>query len=389
MGISMRNAVSLAAILVVCAPSATTLSLRVGPALPIFSTLDRSDTEDDAGPGDAGGAVVETAWVYPSTVTNADGSLLTTYTEPNGSVMEMLTPPPGFDPLSANEETLSAYGFPLAPADQEDFDAWFEAMQAYRWSAPSTAPFEVPIGRPSAADAFGIDPWAGYVVGTLGTQSHTYVAVKGNFAAPTNTGTTCSTTNQVGLWIGLGGTGGTYPQDNLLQQGIECGNSHVGGAGSPYRPFYEFANTDYPKAMCGQTTWTVPAGHVIYQNMSFQTSTNKAFFYTEDQGASGQTFACSYSPPTGWHWDLNTAEWIAEAPAYYSVNFGGVTFSNDRAELYSNSTWVTLGSQTHTIGIEGDDTAGHNYECIRPGAISSGTSFLNDWEATQCKYVPL
>lgn len=386
---ALWHAVTFAALLAVLALPATTLSKRPEPPAPIFSTIGGWDTQDNAGVDDPGGETIQTARVYPTTVTYPDGSSPTTYTEPNGSSMEMITPPKGFDPLAADEKTLAAYGFPLAPTDPEDYEEWYAAMKAYRWSAPSTDAFDVPLGRPALEDAFGVSPWAGWVAGTYGVQSHTYVAIRGNFRVPTNTGTTCSTSNQVGFWIGLGGTGGSYPYDNLVQQGIECGNSHVGGAGSPYRPFYEFANTDWPKAMCGQTSWTVAPGHMIYQNMSFQTSTNKAFFYTEDQGASGQTFACSYTPPSGWHWNLNTAEWIAEAPAYYSVNFGGVTFSNDRAELYSNSTWVTLGSQPHTMEVEGDTTAGRNYECIRPGAISSGTSFLNDWEASQCKYVPL
>jgi hypothetical protein len=327
------------------------------------------------------------ATIYPVTIVRADGSAITTYDDPSGSTMEMLTPPPGFDPLAADEKALALYGFPSAPTDAEDYDAWYAAMKAYRWSAPSTEPFAVAVGRARSGEGFGsVGPWAGYAAGTPGTQSHTYVAVKGNFKVPTNSGTTCSSSNKVGFWIGLGGTGGTYPYDNLVQQGIACGDPDLGG-GAAYRPFYEFANTELAKPMCGQASWTLSAGDTIYQNMSFQTSNNRGYFYTEDQ-TSGKAFACNYAPPTGWHWDLNTAEWIAEAPGAYSVNFGGVTFSNDRAELYSNSTWVTLGSQPQTLYVEKDDhVPGHYYECIHPGSISGGTSFLNDWVASQCKYV--
>src|SRR2546428_5394486 len=108
---------------------------------------------------------------------------------------------------------------------------------------------------------------------------------------------------------------------------------------SAYRPFTEFANGQNPIAFCGYTTWTLPAGQEIYQNMSFQTSNNTAFFYIEDE-TSGVVHSCSRTPYSGWHWDQNTAEWEIEAPTGTAVNFHSVSWSDVMTELYSNGAWV-------------------------------------------------
>ncbi len=114
--------------------------------------------------------------------------------------------------------------------------------------------------------------------------------------------------------------------------------------------------------------------------MSFQTSQNKAFFYLEDQ-TSGVAHGCSATPPSGWSWDLNTAEWIAEAPTGTAINFDSVRFTNARTQLYSNSQWVTLGSQPVTKTIQGSSSS---YYCISPGAIASGTAFTDYWHQADC-----
>jgi len=389
-GVNSKAVVFLAIATVPSLPTSTALT-SAGPRGGIYSTY-----VSDVPAGPRPDQVIQTALVQPVVRSMPDGSIQTTYDDPDGSSMIMITPPEEFDPLSADEKALEKYGFPLQPADAEDYEAWYAAMKAYRWTAPSSDPFEVAVGRPSLNEAFAIQPWGGYVAGTFGVDSHTYVAVKANFHVPTNSGGTCTdqtgdNSNGVGFWIGIGGYGGSYQYDNLVQQGIECG-SHWVGTGSSYRPFYEFANTAAPKPMCGQSGWTVAPGDVIYQNMSFQSSQNRAFFYTEDQ-TTGVTRACNYGPPTtpspGWHFNGNSAEWIGEAPAYYSVDFGSVTFTNARAELYSNSSWVTLGSQPHASKVESESSFFEYHACIRPGAVSSGTSFVDSWISPgQCKDVP-
>jgi len=315
-----------------------------------------------------------TTWVDPLTTVLPDRSTETTYQLPDGSVLTSVTPPAGFDPLTADNSQLTQYGFPLPPSEAGELDAWKAAMSAFKSDEAPTEPLKVSESAPSADASFATyyTNWAGYIAGSLFVHSHTYVAVKANLTVPSNTGT-CSSSNSVGFWIGLGGTN---ESNGLVQQGVECGNTYV-GSGSAYRPFTEFASTAHPVAFCGFSSWTLAAGDVIYQNMSFQTSTNKAFFYLEDQ-TSGVTHSCSATPPVGWAWNLNVAEWIAESPPGFSINFHSVTFTNAHTELSSNSTWVTLGSQPISKTIQGSSSTTY---CISPGAISGGTAFTDTWHS--------
>ena len=292
-----------------------------------------------------------------------------------------------FDPLTATDAQLTEFGFPLPPSDASGYEEWKAAMAAFKSDDPPTEPLQEVVGdstqvRYSSCPTYCI--WGGYTAGSWNVQSHKYVAVKGVFHVPSNTGT-CGSGNQVAFWIGLGGTGGQYSPDNLVQQGIECGTPSL-ASGSSYHPWTEFANTAAPKKFCGYS-WTLPASDKIYQNMSFQTSQNKGFFYLEDE-TTGVAHSCSHTPPSGWHWDLNTAEWVGEAAGTSSsvVDFGSVRFTNAQAELYSNSSWVTLGSQTVTKVIDGSGyVGGHLYECIVPGSISSnGKAFTDSWVNNQC-----
>lgn len=131
-----------------------------------------------------------------------------------------------------------------------------------------------------------------------------------------------------------------------------------------------------------QAARPVATNDKIYQNMSFQTSSNTAYFYLEDE-TTGVTHSCGLTPPSGWAWDLNTAEWIGEAPAeLHPYNFGSVHFTDAMAELYSNSTWVTLDSQPLTDYIEG---AQGSSKCLAPGSIGSdGASFYDYWYSGNC-----
>lgn len=322
-----------------------------------------------------------TVTVVPVVKKLGGGITETTYSLPDGSVITSTTPPVGFRPLTASDDELMQFNFPVRPTGGADLKAWTDAMSAFKSDEPSAEPLEVSLGGDaggagSTTYATLYSNWAGYIAGTLNVQNHKYVAVKGNIVVPSNTGT-CQLSNNLGIWIGLGGTSSN--PENLVQQGIACGNPSV-GSGSAYRPFTEFANTRPPVPFCGFSSWTVGAGDVIYQNMSFQSANNKAFFYLEDQ-TSGVAHSCSATPPSSWTFDGNTAEWIAEAPTGTSINFHSVRFTNAHAELGSNSSWVTLGSQTVTKTIQGSSSSTY---CIAPGSIGSNTAFTDTWHQANC-----
>lgn len=339
-----------------------------------------------AGQPELAGAVGPTIEIQPTVSTLADGSTLTTYDFPNGEVMSTTTPPPGFDPLTASASALAEVSFPSRPSDTAELSDWTAAMAAFRSDDPPSGPLAVVLDGPSGADAATkYTNWGGYVDGSWGVQSHAYVAVKALFHVPTNLNT-CSSSSDGAFWVGMGGT---YSTNNLVQQGIICGNPNLGNS-SAYRPFTEFCCPTVggrPTYFCGYTTWTLPAGDAIYQNMSFQTSGNRAYFYLEDE-TTGVVHSCSLTPPSGWSWDLNTSEWVAETPAGSPVDFQTIHFSDAETELYSTSSWVTMGSQSPlTEVIVGSGVVGgHLYECIAPGSISGGTAFTDYYEGSDCYF---
>jgi hypothetical protein len=311
-----------------------------------------------------------TTYVQPDVTSRSDGGESTSYALPNGQEIVTVTPPTDFNPLTASDETLAEYGFPTKPADPAQQARWQAAMAAYRSDDPPAGPLPVTTSGP----AFVVySNWAGWTAGDWAGTGNTYVAVKGDQTVPSPTNT-CSDTNVVGFWIGLGGTNG-----DLVQQGFECGDSEL-GTGSAFRPFTEFANLEAPVNFCGYASWTLPHGDTIYQNMSFETSIHTANFFLEDI-TTGTTHSCSVTKPSGWTFSGNTADWEAEAPGGTTVNFGSVTFTNSQAELNSTGAWVTLGSQTTTKEVQGDSST---YYCISPGSISSGTQFTDSYHQASC-----
>lgn len=307
-----------------------------------------------------------------------DGATVTTYDLPDGSVMTVTTPPVGFSPLSATNAQLAEIGFPERPASDEELADWTAAMSSYTSDLAPTGPLAVAESGGGSALTTYYRNWAGYIDGTLNTQSHTYVATKGVFYVPTNK-QTCDLTDPTGFWIGLGGT---YDGHDLVQQGIECGDTTDLGTGSGYKAFTEFANTQAPMKFCGYG-WTLAAGDKIYGNMSFQSSSNTAYFYLDDE-TTGAIHSCSRTGPANWNWDLNTAEWIGEAasPANSAVEFTAVNFSDANVELSSTSTWVTMGSQPISKTIDGVSSLLY---CIAPTGIGADSqSFTDNWHSNAC-----
>jgi hypothetical protein len=321
--------------------------------------------------------------VRPSAVHLSDGSTRTTYSLPDGEVINSVTPPSGFSPLHATDAQLKEYDFPLPPSSPDGLSAWRTAMLAYRSDTAPTGTLQFAVKgnasvekRVMLSTTTSYSNWGGYEVGDESVQSNTYVAVTTNFSVPTNSNT-CTGSNIGAFWIGLGGT---HTANSLVQQGIVCADPAV-GSGSAYRPFTEFADTANPVALCGESSWTLPAGHVIYQQMSYEASNKIANFYLEDE-TSGTTHSCSKSPPSGWSYDDNTAEWIGEATTGTAVHFSAVHFTSSEAELGSSGSWVTISSQ----GTIWKDIAGKNGTtyCISPGSISGGTAFTDTWHEAAC-----
>jgi hypothetical protein len=116
--------------------------------------------------------------------------------------------------------------------------------------------------------------------------------------------------------------------------------------------------------------------------MSYQASNKIAYFYIEDE-TTGTIHSCSATPPTGWSYDDNTAEWIGEAPGGTAVHFSNVNYTHAQTELDSSGAWVTFGSQGNvTKSVAGASSSTY---CITPGNIGSDKeSFTDSWHQATC-----
>jgi hypothetical protein len=319
--------------------------------------------------------------VMASVAELSDGGHMYTYQLPDGSVLEVPSPPANFNPQIASAEDLELYQLPSRPSDLAELANWNSTMHGLTFgSVPDAFIDTFPNTDPVKAGTVNFGNWGGYYVGNANIRTNKYVAVKGNFVVPTVYSQCNGGQKRVTAWVGLGGVNSNYP-NSLVQQGIAWCNQPTGQLLGKWNPFLEFANSSLPVAFCGSSTWEVFAGDTIYNNMSFQSSNNKAFFYMEDQTT--QTYrSCSLTPPQGWSFDGTTAEWIVEeyldnnGDQIPLANYGTLTFTNALTQLASTSAWVTLASQTETKIVTGYT----NHYTQMPSALTpSGSSFIMDW----------
>lgn len=324
--------------------------------------------------------------ILPAVSDLSAGGKVATYGMPDGEDMVVPTPPAGFDPLAATDAELAEYDFPARPASTSaDYADWLTAMQAFQGDPASSSAVTVDTSPdPTIQNSATVYAnWAGYAGGVRGQQNRRFVGVKSVYVVPSISGTACNaSTRDLSEWVGLGGTTGT---SDLSQEGIECGEG-LGGGGGAFYGFTEFANTASPVVFCGYSSWSFPAGHTVYVNMSYETSSNIANFYLEDE-TTGVAHGCSRGAPSGWHFDGNTAEWIIESPSaaygYTEPNFGTARMTDDLAEDGSTGDWVTLGSRSNIVTfIEGSSSTDR---CAIPGAINANNKrFPIVWNKATC-----
>jgi hypothetical protein len=310
------------------------------------------------------------------------GIVIYKYQYSDGSMMEVPVPPSEFDPFAASDSELKILGIPERPSIEPDLMEWEALMATY--SNP-TAPKVHDTGVSSATAKYGTmwgKSWGGYFVGAKQTFSSKYVAVKGNFVVP-YVASACDGQRRVAAWVGLGGVD-EVNTSSLVQQGMGWCNPLVDG-NTPlplWQPFTEFAETEMPKGFCGYTDWYFSPGDVIYNNMSYQQSTNKAYFYMQNQ-TTGVVHFCNITHPQGWTFNGATAEWIVEQlhignDYFYLANYGSLTFTNAQAELGSNSTWVTIASQAETKSVTGIQEIG-SFTQVPTLLGANGMSFTMNW----------
>ena len=317
------------------------------------------------------------------------GGSLYTYNYPGGQVDQVPVPPTGFDPATASAEELATYDSPPRPSQSGQLVTWQTAMSAYRGSvAPtSTVEFAAPNGTVTSSNSPGTltsysGNWSGYYAGTYQPSTPTYVAVDGEAVAPDMVSNECAvgtTSIQAAIWVGLGGSSTSSP--GLVQQGVAWCNPDL-STSPEWVPVTEFASTGPPRWFCNYTSWTIPQGDTVLNEMSYSQSSGAATFYLEDV-TTGIGHGCSRTPPTGWGFDGSTADWITEQvdpSAYGLAHYDTFSFGDANAELDSTGGFVTLGSRSSTGLTTGCSSSYTQY----PGSINSNeTSFTQYWNAYQ------
>ncbi|MHB1504788.1 MAG: G1 family glutamic endopeptidase [Acidimicrobiales bacterium] len=350
----------------------------------------------------AGAAVVDngsTAGVTASSGTPAPGGgTVYGYDFTNGRRLRVVVPPSGFDPTTASAHQLQEYGFPPRPGQSSTARSWQHAMASYRYttspSAESAARFANATSSGAMVAPSTVTPgstsdttnshWGGYIAGNQAAYTPTYVAVQGAFMTPSFTPDSC--TNSEGnwtagtFWTGLGG----WVSNSLIQQGLTwCFGGYM--SSSPgWQAFGEAIdnNSNPPGPLCGQTLFVSP-GDTTYMNMSYEQSSETAYFYLENE-ATGQSASCSmYLGNSNGYYDGSTADWISEQPITSSCiwalpDYGAFTYHHAYAQLNSNDAWVTLGSQSNSLIDTGYGEA-PAYWSQYTDALSTNTSFLQNW----------
>lgn len=230
-------------------------------------------------------------------------------------------PPDGFDPTTAHDRELLAYGFPgrpnaewhpeLAPRWQRQLAKARTRIEPKfvttdRQHGPRRRPTRPGLGE-SHDDATSTN-WSGSVAFPAAGDSCTFVAGQWTVPDP-NTPAGKSGAFYSSAWVGIDGDG----SGDVLQAGTE--SEIVNGTKNVYAwwewyPYNEVAISNFP----------VSAGDTMYCLICVESSTSAAVYLSNE--STNQYTSFTIYPPKGTTLVGNCAEWIVEAP---TVNGGQST----------------------------------------------------------------
>jgi hypothetical protein len=278
----------------------------------------------------------------------------------DGTLTDVPTPPPGFDPLSASDVDLESYGLPPRPANADAAAAWSAEMKGWRRN-PDPGLCDTDY---RAAQSLN---WAGYyAAGSAGT----YRAVQGDFRQPSSLSTTCANST-LASWTGLGG----YNSEKLIQ----AGTAYLLGSSTAVA-WYEYLGPNGQGInLTVMSGVTISAGDRIHTYEVIQTSTGQTTFYVANL-TNGTSKSVIKTLSVSTYYDGSTAEFIDERLTYSGVltplrRFSDVNWTNAKVFL-ADGTWHSLGSQSeHAINMVNASL----HTLAFPFALSSTTTFTERW----------
>lgn len=149
----------------------------------------------------------------------------------DGMGIVSMTPPPGFDPLTASAARLAEYGYPPRPSGGQALVSWRAMVRNANFGPPASYSYLVSEPAALPPPSVRVNPrnpiWAGNVA-----TGHTYKDVYANWLEPKIHSSTCSSAAE-STWVGLGGWG----TQTLAQAGTAVGEGSVGVA--PHQAWLE------------------------------------------------------------------------------------------------------------------------------------------------------
>jgi hypothetical protein len=281
-------------------------------------------------------------------------------------VFTYASPPSGFDPLTASDDRLAAYGFPPRPDKNAEgpYAAWEKAMKASkhrvvpvlkvtnRYHGPNIA-----VGKVEDASATSSN-WSGMVDTTSVTSygPSSIVDIGSEFVVPVAAqanGVCTGGWDYSSSWVGIDGWNANAP--DVLQAGTESDAYCSGGVtNANYDAWFEWF--PYPETVI--SGFSVPPGTDMWVRVWSTTATAGHAYLLNYNTNTAVTIA--FSAPPGTNLIGNSAEWIVERPGLGS---GGLaTLTNYVSDYFSGSF-----ASAETCGNFGFCTF---YSPITPGAIA-------------------
>lgn len=289
-------------------------------------------------------------------------------------------PPKDFQPLSATDEELAAYGFPPRPDEnnQDSLNDWTELMSHCKYATIPELKLEV-FDDNEVSDmnnsprtytgSAGLSSDGGGYFSELFSAATFYTQAQGDFVQPTITETSGSCANS--FLVGLGNLG----MAPSVGAGTKCFGKNQAYA------YYQCYGGDGTKKAITDSSVPVNPGDKVHVYIAYQKANNNFNYYivnvtTGKYTSEVITFNNSY-------FCGSTVCWYAGRPklsngTYYNLGkFTNVSFTNCKAMINTSTSWVSLSNLYDPKSAAMSDSG--NYLC--EGAGLSGDSFYCKWSA--------
>jgi Peptidase A4 family len=291
-------------------------------------------------------------------------------------VMAAAEAPPWFDPLTASDEDLAAFGLPPRPDAQgapEIYKSWQRAMTASKRAVvpefQRTDIFHGPAQMTRVENSTATsNNWSAVIVesGASKYGNTSFRIIQAEYVVPVASqafGACTGSADHSSSWVGIDGAYGSGLND-LFQAGTEADASCVGGAKSQsYYAWWEWV-PDNPNVAVRIGTLPVSAGDDIFIQI-WNTSATHGYVYIVNE-TTNEYVSLSVPAPSGTKLIGNSAEWVVERPlpagncstCYATLtNYTSDYFSNSAAETFAGSMYVPGSSSAIQVTMDSGSSA--------------------------------